>query len=460
MRTLPILTALLSLLLAACGGGGGSNNPTNNTTANEPSSVIVVIETQAGSEDFVQMHLAGASLEDAAGGLTDNLVAASRIITVGDPTGEPSGLRLGPAASGSYVALHLVMVPNSGIAIAPNGNSQPVANPIDVRIPITGGLQHTALAASWLVIGHDTIPLAGPPSARSWNPTMTARLDGSNLRLSELVFPVVNAGLLAATATTVDNASVELACSSSCIYEDATGTVYASQAEFFANLSIDDDLVADGDLRRSGRIEATRLRRSSRSDQPRLIGSVLSIDPSTNSFEMLVVATRQNGNQTTLATPETAVIRAQGARVEASSGTLTTFTSLTVGQFVKVKWLSQSANNGVTEYVAQEVEISSSNNISIQPEWEARVLSVDPANQVIVIAPRNNDPIVIQGASVAQAAVLITSTTLIERRQNQGGGSTIITLAEVQPGTDRIWIRGTAIGATTIEATRVRVRED
>ncbi|MFT4511331.1 MAG: hypothetical protein ACI91B_000006 [Planctomycetota bacterium] len=459
MRTLPTLATLLSLLLAAC-GSGGSNNSTNNTTTNQPSSVIVVIETRAGSEDFVQIQLAGATLEDATGRLTGNLVAESRLITVGDPTGEPSGLRLGPAPSGSYTALHLVMVPNSGLAVAPDGSSQPVANPIDVRIPITDGLQHTAGAPSWLVVGHDTIPLGGQPMALSWNPTMTARLDGANLRLSELAFPVVNGGVIAATATTVDNASVELACSSSCIYEDSNATAYASQAEFFANLSIDDDLVADGDLRRSGRIEATRLRRRSRSNQPRLIGSIQSIDASTNSFEMLVVARRQNGNQTTLAIPEAAVIRAQSAKIEESSGTLTTFASLTIGQIVKVKWLSQSANNGVAEYVAQEVEISSSNSSSIQPEWEARVLSVDTANQVIVIVPRNNDPIVIQGVSVPQAEVLINSATLIERRQNQGGGRTTITLAEIQPGTDRIWIRGTAVGATIIEATRVRVRED
>ncbi len=458
MRTFSTLSLSLMLSIAAC--SGGSSTTLSNAVPIDRGAVLVVVETRAGSDAFVQFQLAGATLEDAAGTQTANLLPESTMLTVGDATGEPAGLRLNPAPAGDYAALVLVLVPNSGIAIAPDGSSQAVTSPVDVRVPIAGGLQHDPQSASWLVIAHDAVPLSGPPGALSWNPSMSGRLDGASLRLDELRFPVVNQNLLAATATTIGNASVDLACSSTCIYEDEGGIAYASRAAFLTSLSIDDDLLVDGDLRRDGRMDATRIRRTSRNDQPRLVGNILSIDAATNSFEMLVVATRRNGNQVYLVTPELAVIRAQNAIIEAANSSTTNFSSLMVAQLVKVKWWAKSTSNGVPEYIAREVELLGSSNTQIHPEWEALVQSVDVTNQVIVIVPRNNDPIVIQGVSVPQAEVLVSNTTSFERRENHGGSNFAITLAQIQPGTDRIWIRGTVVGPTVIEATRVRVRED
>lgn len=458
MRTFSISGILISLSLAACGGGSGNSNAT--ATPNAPAAVLVVVDTRASSNNLVQFQLAGATLEGSAGQQTANLLPASTLLTVGDPTGEPFGLRLDSTPSGNYTALHLILVPDSGIVIAPDGTSEPVASAIDIRIPIAEGLQHDQQSPSWLVVGHDSVPLSGPPGSLVWAPTLKGRVDGSNVQLRELRLPVANQSSIAATAATIGDATVELGASPTCIFENETGIPYASQAAFVAELSIEDDLIAEGDLRRNGRMEATRIRRSSRNNQPRLIGTILSVDASTTSFTMQVVATRQNGNQVQLATPETAIIRAANAIIEESSNQPTNFATLMVGQVVKVKWLSKSLNNGTPEYIAREVELLSGSNTMIHPEWEARVQSVDLVNQVIVIVPRNNDPILINGVSVAQAEVLVSNTTTIERRGNQGAANTWITLAQIQPGTDRIWIRGSVVGSAMIAATRVRVRED
>ena len=458
MRTLSLPSILLSLALVAC--SSGSSNSNAGVAPDDQAAVLVVVETRAGSDALVQFQLAGATLEGPAGDQTPNLLPESTILTVGDPTGEPSGLRLRAAPTGEYTALHLVFVPGSGIAIAPDGSSQAVAGPTDLRIPITSGLQHNQQNGSWLVIGHDSIPLSNPALPLTWNPVMTGRLDGASIQLRELRFPIANANSVAATATTVGNASLEVDCSAACVYEDDSGQPYPSRSAFLTDLSLDDDLSADGDLRRDGRLETTRLRRSRRSDQPRLIGSILAIDAATSSFTMQVVATRSNGNQVQLATPETAIIRAGNAIIEAASSTTTSFSSLAAGQMVKVKWFNRSLSAGTPEYTAREVELLNSSNTSIQPEWEARVQSIGLNNQVIVIVPRSNDPIIIHGVSVPQAEVVVSNTTSIERRQNQGGTDFPITLAEIQAGVDRIWIRGTAIGSAMIAATRIRVRQD
>lgn len=458
MQTRFLSGILVTLSLAACSGGSSSSNAT--AAPDNPAEVVVLVETRAGSDDLVQFQLAGATLEDRTGAQTVNLLAASTMVTVGDPTGEPYGLRLNAPPSGDYAALHLVLVPNSGIVIAPDGTSQAVTSPVDVRIPIADGLQHSQQSASWLVVGHDTAPLSGAPDALTWNPTMTARRDGAIVQLAELRFPVKGEDSIAATAASVDLATIELAASPSCIFENESGLAYSSQAAFLAALSMDDDLIVGGDLRRSGRIEANRMRRSSGSDQARLIGTILTTDAATASFTMEIVATRQNGDQVQLATPETATIRTTSAIIEDSSRTPTNFASLISGQMVKVKWFSKSVTNGTAEYTAREVELLSSNNTSIQPEWEAMVQSVDLVNQVIVIVPRNDDLIWINGTSVSQADVLVSNNTTIERRANQGGANSLINLDQIQPNTDRIWIRGSVVGTALIAATRLRVRTD
>lgn len=454
-----LLALPLALLLAACSGGSGS------TGAGQPSpttagSVVVVVDTRASSDQYVQVQVAAAALESESGAVTDNLLPESIMLTVGDPAGEPAGLRLAQVPTGSYRAIRLLLVPDSATALALDGTTSPVGNPVDLRIPITEDLQHSAQLASWLIIGHDTPPLSDQGSTLQWNPVMSARLDGTSVQMRELALPVVQGTQLMATASALEDASLELDGAPDCIYEDEDGTPFSSQQAFFQSLSLDDTLVAHGDLRRDGSLAASRIRRSGRSDRPRLLGTILNIDPVTETFEMRIVATRRSGNQTTLPVPEIATIRAQTARIEASDGLPTTFAALVVDQLVKVKWLSRSTASGQIEYVAEEVEISSIHNSAIEPEWEARVLSVDPATQTIVIVPRNNEPIIIQGASVPQADVLVDGSTVIERKSNQGGGSFPISLSEIQPGTDRIWVRGIAVAATIIEANRIRVRED
>jgi hypothetical protein len=65
---------------------------------------------------------------------------------------------------------------------------------------------------------------------------------------------------------------------------------------------------------------------------------------------------------------------------------------------------------------------------------------------------------------VAEAIVLVGPETSIERKGPNGGPNQVetgpITLAEVQPGVDRIWWRGEVVGPATVAGDRVRVREE
>ncbi|MGK0265076.1 MAG: hypothetical protein ACI8UD_003739, partial [Planctomycetota bacterium] len=115
---------------------------------------------------------------------------------------------------------------------------------------------------------------------------------------------------------------------------------------------------------------------------------------------------------------------------------------------------------GLEVYRATEVEVPGGNSAHPRPQWQARVMSVDLVNNSFVIEPRNGKPIRINGQAVSQATVLVDVNTVIERRSAQGSGSQVISLSELQVGDDRVWIRGITTGPATIEASRVRVREE
>jgi hypothetical protein len=145
----------------------------------------------------------------------------------------------------------------------------------------------------------------------------------------------------------------------------------------------------------------------------------------------------------------------RNARIEASNGDRLAFADLAVDRLAKVKWSSFAVGAGGLEvYRATEVEVPGGNSAHPRPQWQARVMSVDLVNNSFVIEPRNGKPIRINGQAVSQATVLVDVNTA------QGSGSQVISLSELQVGDDRVWIRGITTGPATIEASRVRVREE
>jgi hypothetical protein len=217
-----------------------------------------------------------------------------------------------------------------------------------------------------------------------------------------------------------------------------------------------------GDLRLDGRWIATHARRGRVNDGPRLHGRIHELEPASKSFVMRVQAEVRNGNRTLLSPPVEVLVRAAAARIERNDSRISVpFADLAIADLVKVKWTSRTpVTGGPDVVVAREVEVTSGSGVAAQPEWEGRVQSVNIAANTIRVVPRNDDPIFLNGVSVAQVDVVLEDGVQIERRANSGGGDSLITIAGVVPGQDRIWWRGTVAGPSTVAATWVRVRQE
>ena len=453
-----VLPALL--LLAACGSSGGGGT-TDVTTENEVGSVILLLDTRAGGDSWVQFQLAGATLEGPGGLQTANLLREARILTVADPSGEPTGVRLARAPVADYQALHLIFVPGSGVARDAAGNNLPVTGPIDVRVPIMEGLQHDGTTPSWLVVGYDNAALTTQGTGATWAPELSGRIDGAELTLSPLTYPVVRDGELHVTASMADDSVLTVREAAQCTYRDEEGNGYASREAFYAALAPEDDVCVSGTVSRTGRIHADIICREPRYAQSRLIGRVLQLDANAQRFRFRVQAVNPRGSGPMLEAPVQIWVDASNASIERPNGSVLTFGDLAVDQLAKVKWNSYATGgDGLLVYQATEVEVPGANSGQHHKQWQARVISVDLANDSFVIEPRNGGSIRVGGQVVSQATVVVDANTSIERRAAQGGGRSMITLSEILPGSDRVWVRGRAAGPQTIAATRVRVREE
>lgn len=457
MRYLICLAVLLSFV--AC-GGSGSNAPASTIGASDLGTVTLVIDTRADSDAIVQFQIAGVTLEAAGGVQTGNLLREARIVTMGDPSGEAAGLELGLAPAGTYLALHLIIAPGSGVMMDQNGDTLPVSAPVDVRVPISDGLDHSMVSSSWLLIGHDAPPLVSNGSNADWTPQMSARVDGAEVTLDGLALPLLRGRELAVTARLAGDRPLRLDATAACVYRDENGATYPTRQAFLNNMTMTDDLCVVGNLNRKGRIDADYICRKPGYGDSRLIGRVLALDAANQRFKFRVQAVNPRSLGIQLQAPRVVWVRTENARIEASSGSSLTYAALQVDKLVKVKWnvFEEVTTGGLDVYFATEVAIPGGNSARPDPQWHGRVIGVDVALGQIEIGPRNGAPLRIQGQVVASITITVDGNTLIER-QGQGGRQAI-GLAEIQPNTDRIWVRGEVVGPALIAASRVRVKDE
>lgn len=448
------------LLLVACGGGGGGTGNASGTPSPSPlGSVHVVLDTATGSDALVQFQVAAAFLERGDGSSTGNLLPAAAMVTFADPTGEASGLVLRAAPTGDYANLHLVLAPGSGMLLRSDGSSAAVAGPADLVVPIFDGLQHDANRRSWLEVAH----LGAPPAAGSWQPRLQARADGGARTLAALRVAASSPTAVTALWTPAADGPLAVEFAANCRFLDDDGATLGGAAAFVAGLGSTDDLTVQGRLFRDGTFACDQVQRQNRNDQPRLLGRITAIDPANQTFWLDVFAEVRRGERRLLATSRPTAVQAATARIHRHGERLpAAFGDLAVGQVAKVEWRSSSTlPNNLQQVVAVEIEFAGPGQWApLQPEWEGRVLAVDAQAGTITVVPRGNDPIVVQGQSVAQATVEVDATTYLERRQRQGGARTRIELGAIVAGSDRIWWRGSVGNAGAIEATWVRVRDD
>lgn len=460
LRVLKLLPVLLFGLAACSGGGGGSSS---SATTGAPGSVHVVVDTAAGSDSLVQFQLAAVALERTDGTSTGNLLTSPKLVVLADPTGETDGFTLQNVPSGSYAAVHLLLAPGSGTALASSGSTAGVTSALDLAVPIAESLQHSAAGRSWLVIGHNgSAPPAVAGSSVHWEPRMSGRLDGSAQTIGGLRVALVQAPNVLTQAASVDDGSLQVEFAAGCQFEDhVSGLSGGGRDDFLRGMSRGDDLSADGELHRDGRFVASRVRRGRGNDGPRLLGRIDELRPASSAFVMHVVAEARRGGRRLLPLPVDVLVDASAARIHASDDRrVLAFGDLQVGQLAKVEWTSRTPRQGDLELVvAREVEVTSA-GVPMRPEYEGAVQSVDLGTRTIVVVPRGNDPIFVQGQSVTSVDVHVDAAITIHRQGRRGAASANILLDAVVAGSDRIWWRGDVTGPTAIDASWVRVRDD
>jgi len=262
--------------------------------------------------------------------------------------------------------------------------------------------------------------------------------------------------------TAGDDAPLQLEFEAGCSFEDEQGHG-GGRDDFLRGLGRGDDVSVEGDLHHDGRCVARQVRRHGRgNDGPRLLGRITELRPAAQAFVMAVHAEVRRGDRRLLSTPVTVLVLADAARIHRShtAGSLT-FAELEVGQLAKVEWTTRTpVAGGLEEVRAREIEVTSGAGVSMRPEWEGSVQSVDLTLRQIVVVPRHDDRIVVNGQSVQQVVVHVDPALAIERRQREVSGRATIGLSDIVPGQDRIWWRGTVVGPASIDATFVRVRQD
>ena len=461
MRHHLVLSLALSSL-AACGGGGSSSANAGGNPGGGVGWVYVAVDTAAGSDAVVQFQVAAATLGRDDGSVTGNLLASPAMVTFASPTGELDGLALQHVPTGAYANLHLVLVPGSGFARYADGSTASVQSAGELVVPVGEGLQHDASRHSYLEIGHNgTPPPAGGAGTVTWVPDLAGRSDGSLASLDSLRFVQVEGQGVTATWGRADDSPLHVSFGAGCEYFDDSSPTAGGSA-FAQSLSGSDDLAVEGELHRDGTFVAHRAHRRHGGDDPRLIGRIVELRPATASFVFDVQAeVRRHGLAPQVGATQVLVLTQQAVLQTHGDHLPLQFGDLQVGQLAKVTWTTQTPVAGsLTEVTAREVEVGSGAGAPMSPEWEGSVQAVDTVAGTITVAPRGNDPIVIDGVSVSSATVHVDANTAIVRRAQHGSGQSSIGLGDILAGQDRIWWRGTVTGPDSVAATWVRVRVD
>ncbi len=454
---MPMTLRLAALLLAlfasvSCGGGGG---PTA-TSATGAGRVMLIVDTRAGDEALVQFEVAGVTLERVDGTTTDTLLAEPAVVTFGDPSAAPCGLPLELAPAGDYVALHLVLTPSTGVAVTAAATLSALAAPLSVRAPFDERIAHRAGQDTWVVVAHTREALRSVGGAVAWAPELVGRASGERVDLQGLTAPVVREDALYLTA--FGDRPVRCLQSVETEYFDLGG-VQVDREAFVDGLVPEDELCVRGAIRRDGTLDLRRIERCRRQVRPRLIGHVQSVNAADETLVLRVQAANGPFGAVLLQTPEDVVVRASAASLERPNGAGISFGAVTAGRLAKVRWSSRETGlPGLDEYVAEQVVVPAQGHGAPLQQWVGDVDSVDVTAGVLVLSAREG-AFSIQGQSVTEVDVVVDAATYIERRARRGAGRLAIPLSEVQPGTDRAWVRGDVLGPATIHATWIRVRE-
>lgn len=448
---LRVLILLPALSFAACGGGANSSS---GSAAPSSASLQLVVDPATGSDLFVDVQLAAAALQRPDGSYTGNLLRDPLLFTLADPTAAPRGLRLQPVPAGEYRELRLLLVPGSGVAVQADGSRLGVDfASVELALPFDVLLQHDGIGSSWVAAHHVGAAPAIVAGRVAWAPQLRGGA-AAGVAVADVPLQVLLAQPGAVLGSFAGgDLRLELEHGAE-VFDDRGGRV-GDAAAFLGGLQPGSRLEVQGLLDDRGGLRGQRVREvgdDHGGSAVRLLGRIVDLAPASRSFTMDVLAEVLHGDRSLLATPQRITVLADAARIHRSDlQQALGFAELGAGDLVKVRW---TLRNG-SEVRASEVELERRAGAPAAPEIEGRVGSVEVGRDLIVVLPRRDDPLLLNGVAVDRLEVTVTAATRLERRD---AGS--IGLADVVAGSDRIWIRGTATGPQSVTADWIRVRAE
>lgn len=469
-RLLPLLAA--AAILTACskssspapsaaGGGGGATQQ-----------IPLVFDTTWPAE-VVDARVLAVAVEDGAGQLFAEALAAPAPLRIGDPGGTPSGLVLRIPTGRGVRAAWLMLEPN---AVTTAGGARVTPPRYDLRIPFRGNGEWSPAAGTLATVEH------GPGHALQsngnggfdWSPDL--RLAGRTTVTctampADVMLADPAAGTLTALLPTIQDLPVEVVFQPGARFFRADGTEATQLAAYLAGLAPGARIVLRGEL------SADRVLRCSQVGAPgggggggtggggsggggtggggnagpgTFGGTVTAVDAPGQRLTVSFQTLTQQGS--TIASPRgSGIVEVAGATIHWSGlpNRPVTIAAIDVGQALQL----DTADVGATPIRADRIELELVGGGQQTGEVEGLIAQVDPVAGLIVLVPRGNDPVVVLGRSVPRLEVLVDANTRIEDRDGNR-----LTLAQVPTGVRGDVERGVLIAPDQVLAQYVEVR--
>jgi hypothetical protein len=422
--------------------------------------VHVLLDPAAGTAATVQSQAISATLRQADGSMTSNLLAAPTNVALSRPSGEAEPIELRHVPDGVYHELHLTFAPSTGVAQFEDGSHHSVdlVSPTLV-IPLEDSLHHGAGHDAWISMRHSrTEQLHASGSRHQWSPSLTARpAADDSIEGTEMHVISREANGFAATIPGDDHGVVHVEFEAGSELFDDHGGRRGGRDDFMRGVQVGDDVFVSGSLRSDGTVSGRRMRHHGDGSVTRVVGRTTSVDPVALTVEMDLMGSVEHGHRSVAQVIEHVVVTIGSAPIRDSRTQVALmFADLVVGARLKVAVASRNGSN----VTAREVEVESRDGSPSFPEAEGRVSEVDLQANTITVLPRGNDPLVVNGQPVSSVTVHVNTATQLFRMERSGGGVAPIPLANVLAGRDRIWVRGATDANGVVQATWIRVRQD
>ncbi len=457
---------IISALLLVTGCGGGGNGRTADTTSGQAQTAFLFIDSATGSDTQLTGTLDAVALERADGELTGNLLRNSSPVVLADVEGQLDSLRLTGVADGDYVAMHLLF--QSGMSMrTPDGRLEDArVERRDHRVELEDLYHHDNQASSWLVLRHQGgLDVQDDSSGdKVWTPHLACRRSEFE-ELRGTCFKVVTASAAQQTVQAMPNStsgdlSLTFTVPQSAILTSSESSARLSLQEFFNLLVPGTEFCLwgslDGDM--NLQVEAIQVDDSSSPSsgiESKVVGNIESLDSADRSFQLQVLRVIRGGAELDASHLPVLTVLAGNAEIFRSGlrFQLLDFNALKTGALVEVEWDGPVVNGAVR---ADEVEIEDEgiNPGGAVPEIEGQVGEVLPGVRTIVMVPRKDDPLIVNGQSVASLRVRLAGNAFLFRADDD---KVEISLNQVGIG-ERIWVKNYTLSGDDVLATVVRIR--